>query len=500
MGVLKFRLSPPELATKVPDLRKAYVTGIDRTACRTSVDLRGGLLSCLRETGESGRVHVPWPVAGYGEPMVSTATLAERAQPYDLGIELARGKLNDVQNQLADWRQMGLLVPMEVEDALSHARKACARAVTARDNPGEGATAAALSLEASFLAARHLVDSYTSQLIRRRLDHSRPLPTLLACGVEGLSKSSTWAAQVAKTFQAGRVGMTWSKLSPDEGKRRWDDYDSQVNWCRKNNLQVTAGPLLDLHRGSLPDWLWLWEGDYEEIQEQATEHVRQTITRYRGKIATWHVVHRAASSEILGLSEEEQIKLTAHLLRVANRLDPDALMVVDFDRPWGEWMASSRFQLGPLHLADSLARAELGMSGIGLEIAPGYSRIGSHLRDLLDFSRLLDLYALVNLPVHISMALPSGTPPGTNGPNAIGVETVQFARTPDEAFQKQMMEAWFSLAVAKPFVRSVTWIQALDDIDPTYPQSGLFRTDGTAKPSFEWLKQFGGRISAPAAR
>ena len=498
--MLKFRIIPTDVTSKYPDLRKAYVTGMDRTPSRTTVELRPGLLTCHRETSESGRVHVPWPVSGFGEPVVSTATLAERGTVYDLAIELARGKLNDVQNQLADWRQAGLVVPEAVEDAIRRARKACARAATSRDSADDSATAAAVSLEASFAAAKQLAESYTDQLLNRRLEHSAPLPTILTCGLDGLTKASTWQARLPEVFHAGRVRMSWGAIAPDEGKRQWDESDHQVNWCRKNGLLVTAGPLIEFRKGALPDWLWLWDGDYDEIQTQAAEHVRQAVTRYRGKVTAWHLVHRVASQDILGLSEEEQIRLTAHLIQVAKRIDPDAQAIVDFDRPWGEWMASSRFQLGPLHLADSLARAELGLSGIGLEIAPGYRSLGSHVRDLLDYSRLLDLFALVNLPLHITLALPSGPSGETVGSATEPAPVCQWPRTPDEAFQRELVASWFALSVAKPYVRSVTWLQSYDSPSGLFPLAGLFRADGKPKPAFDWLKAFRSKISSVSRR
>ncbi len=111
MGVMKFRLPSNDLANRLPDYRKAYVTGLDRTPGRVGVELRNGMMTCSRETTESGRLFVPWPIEGHGTPMVGTATLAERPTPYVLAVELARGKLNDVRNQLADWTQMGLRRP-----------------------------------------------------------------------------------------------------------------------------------------------------------------------------------------------------------------------------------------------------------------------------------------------------------------------------------------------------------------------------------------------------
>ncbi len=108
MGVLKFQLPSNDLARRLPGFRKAYITGLDRTPGRLSVEFRNGLMACFRETSESGRLFVPWPIAGYGTPVVGTATLAERLSPYVLALELAQGKLNDVRNQMADWVQMGL--------------------------------------------------------------------------------------------------------------------------------------------------------------------------------------------------------------------------------------------------------------------------------------------------------------------------------------------------------------------------------------------------------
>ena len=130
MGVLKFQVNSPDSASRLPDLRKAYVTGMDRTPGRLSVEFRQGVMVCHRETNESGRLFVPWQVPGHGTPFIGTATLAERRDPYNLSVELARGKLNDVRNQLADWKQMGLRIPPELDAVLRKSQSAFVRAAT----------------------------------------------------------------------------------------------------------------------------------------------------------------------------------------------------------------------------------------------------------------------------------------------------------------------------------------------------------------------------------
>ena len=85
-------------------------------------------MTCIRDTPESGRLFVPWPIEGHGTPIVGTATLAERPTPYMLAVELARGKLNDIRNQLSEWMQMGLRSTPELEQALGEAQHAFVRA------------------------------------------------------------------------------------------------------------------------------------------------------------------------------------------------------------------------------------------------------------------------------------------------------------------------------------------------------------------------------------
>lgn len=491
MGVLKFLLTSPTLNARIPDLRRSYITGLDRTPSRLNLEFRSGLMLCHRDTSESGRLFVPWPVEGYGTPIVGTATLAERPEPYNLAVELARGKLNDVRNQLADWRQMGLRTPSELDAVLAEAHRAFIKAATSSDDHEASFAAAQASLSAIWRAGDLLIDVYTAQVLQSRLAGSTRLPTLLGCALDGDPKQAPWAgADFTAMFNSVRVSCPWKSLAPTEGQYRWDELDAQLAWCRRHRLAVQAGPLLDFRAGALPDWIWLWEGDFDTVLGLVVDLVRQTVTRYRGKIPIWNLVHRPACNDVLGLSEEEQIRITARAVQIARQADPAAQVLIGVERPWAEWMGSSPFQLGPLHLADYLVRADLGLAGIGLEIAPGYSAPGSAMRDLFDFSKLLDLYALLNLPLHIGLVMPSAAGPDPKADPSVRVEAGQWPSPPDEMTQAAWAAKWVALAVAKPFVRSVTWLQPTDAAPHLFPHGGLYRADQSAKPAVAWLKSF----------
>ena len=309
MGVMKFRLPSNEPALQVADFRKAYVTGLDRTPSRIGVELRNGLMTCARDTMESGRLFVPWPVPGYGMPIIGTATLAERPVPYVLAVELARGKLNDVRNQLADWTLMGLRPTVELDQALGDAQHAFIRAATSTDRPDVSLAAAQASLQAATRAGDLLMDAYTSQILQSRLLASSRLPTRLGCMLDVPPQKLPSSVDWPTTFNTCHIGVTWKQIAPTEGRYSWEVFDALLAWGKGLGMAIEAGPIVDFRQGALPDWIWLWQGDGETISGLVAEFVRQAVARYKGKIPLWHLVHRMASGEILGLSEEDQIRI-----------------------------------------------------------------------------------------------------------------------------------------------------------------------------------------------
>jgi hypothetical protein len=139
-------------------------------------------------------------------------------------------------------------------------------------------------------------------------------------------------------------------------------------------------------------------------------------------------------------------------------------------------------------LCDYLLRAELGLTGIAIEVAPGFSSPGSYMRDIFEFSKLLDLYALLNVPLHIWMATPSADGPDPLADPLVCTESAQWPLPIDENLQATRAAKWLVLAFAKPFVRSVTWLQASDALPHLYPHAGLLRSDQAAKPLLTWLR------------
>src|SRR5262249_563668 len=82
-----------------------------------------------RPTEESGHLVAPWPITNLGQLMGTSATLMNRTVPYDLLVELARGKVNQVRCQAADWQAGGLQIPPDLAEAIRQAAFVFGRAV-----------------------------------------------------------------------------------------------------------------------------------------------------------------------------------------------------------------------------------------------------------------------------------------------------------------------------------------------------------------------------------
>ena len=92
MGVMRFLIPSPPILENWPDVYRAYITGADGRVYPTRVEVDGPIITCRRAVSDSGRLYVAWPVAGFGTPMVSTASLVERAEPYLLPSSSRAGR------------------------------------------------------------------------------------------------------------------------------------------------------------------------------------------------------------------------------------------------------------------------------------------------------------------------------------------------------------------------------------------------------------------------
>src|SRR5262249_43314169 len=151
------------------------------------------LLRVSRVVDESGYLIVPWTIDGRGQMMGTSATLIERSRPYNLLVELARGKVNQVRCQAFDWRAGGLVLTPALEKLIHEAILASGRAITGA-SAEEAGQQARTALELAYQAAEQLVHAYVQQVFHIRHQRQTKLDTTLACGLSGAVPPTTLAA------------------------------------------------------------------------------------------------------------------------------------------------------------------------------------------------------------------------------------------------------------------------------------------------------------------
>jgi hypothetical protein len=224
------------------------------------------------------------------------------------------------------------------------------------------------------------------------------------------------------------------------------------------------------------------------------DFVETVIRRYKGSIHTWELVGRANSADVLALGEEQLLRLAVHALETSRAIDADARYVIRIGQPWGQYLSRTGRQLAPLHFADTLLRADLGVSGFDLEICVGYTRDASPPRDLMELSRLLDLWSTLGVPLALTLAYPSAADTDPLATKDAAMEPSAAESPWNEAAQAQWVRECVSLALAKPNVQTVAWAHLSDAGPHEWPHAGLVRADGAPKRALEELATLRGQF------
>ena len=499
MGVMSFLL-PEGLSQEVRgELERSSVAGgPDNMPTPTDLTFAAGQMRTRRMLDESGFLVAPWLVEGAGLLMGTTATLMERARPYALLVELARGKVNQMRCQAADWRMGGLHISAELQQAMHEATLAFGRAATGASGgrtTAEESAHAQDALTRGYRAAEQLVSSYIEQVFHIRHQRSPQLETALGCRLTpagaalppGLADNTV---PFAATFNAASLPFSWCDIEAEEGSFNWKPYDDLLDWALGQQLQVTAGPLVDFSSMLLPAWLWLWERDVPTMAGFMCKFVEAVVRRYRQQIRRWQLTAGSNCARILGLDEEELLGLTYRLADTARQVDPTLELIVGIAQPWGEYMTTQEWTHSPFIFADTLIRSGINnLAALDLEVIAGVGGRGSYCRDILEVSRLMDLYALLGVPLRLTLGYPAATGVDASADPELPVAAGRWHDGFSAEAQADWAAAFGSLAVCKPFVQAVQWVHLSDAQPHQFPHAGLLDASGQPRPALDRLRQ-----------
>ncbi len=349
---------------------------------------------------------------GVGLVTLQTCSLRQSDDAYQLPLELARGSCNRVRGQADQWQRSGLRLTENYQKEIQAGTDRFLDAVILQNDPNASALSAHEALGHLELAANYLVEAYSDQALVYRKHHERQMGTLLGASLDAQPVPTNDAANLyLNAFNTIQLRMHWGSIETDNGQLHFEPFDRQLDWASKQGLRVCGGPLLEFQTKLLPHWLYIFDGDFVGLVEAVSRFTTAVVKRYRGRIHVWNCVAGLNSPGPLKLNDEQVMRLTVAVLQAVRREDPRTPVLVTVDQPWGEYLAGNPEGLSPLHFADILVRSDLGLSGIGLQMRPGYWPGGSLPRSLLDISQTLDRWAVLGLPLMIQLALPNQASP-----------------------------------------------------------------------------------------
>jgi beta-galactosidase GanA len=163
--------------------------------------------------------------------------------------------------------------------------------------------------------------------------------------------------------------MRWVDLEPVEGKYNFATTDRWIEWAvRTAKLPLVGGPVVDLRPRSAPDWLFIWENDYDTLRDLVFEHIQAVVTRYRKTISRWTVASGLHVNTNFKISFEQILDLTRLSVMLIKKLHPTARVQLELQQPWGEYLVQNKRSIPPYVYAEAVLTTQLPIDAIALRL------------------------------------------------------------------------------------------------------------------------------------
>jgi hypothetical protein len=431
----------------------AYLIGPDSVPIAGEVIVEDEVIRCEKGTREAAAIALQidldahrLELLGHNTPIVDdivlrplgvltlqTCLLPDREDPYVLALELARHRIMLCLTKLEEWQVFELPEDSIELRLLDAARAIFTQALVRSSNKDDieetsrlGLIALWIAIEASErlaltqgrddLGARQDGSLYAS-IAEDGASAKRPMPVLhpgrggvvlptrpaMGVSVSPSVLNDQTKAAIRDVADFVSVPMRWIELEPIEGEYAYTPTDKWIEWAiRTAKIPVVAGPVVDFRPHCVPEWLYIWENDYDTLRDLVYEHMKAVVTRYRRTVSRWTVCSGLHCGDHFKLDFQQMIDLTRICVLVVRKLHPRAKVQVEIVQPWGGYHTSDRRSLPPLLYAEMLTQSGIPIDAFSLRVQMGSFRPGQDTRDLMAFSSMLDQYAMLDRPLSIS--------------------------------------------------------------------------------------------------
>jgi GH35 family endo-1,4-beta-xylanase len=489
----------------------AYLLGGDDVPLRADLAVRNGIIQCNKRGAGPAGLALPWPLKGAGTLMLETVRVPERERPYILTVELARGRLMRINQKLEEWALFEHADGAAVESKLADAKELLIRALQAEDR----AEASALgddALAASVVVGEEMARVHAKVLLDRRRQSGAFARRIFGATVNVEKTSDAYRNRLTSGCDFASLPLSWRQIEPREQEFNWKPLDTWVEYLSKKRIPMKGSSLLSFCEGDVPDWLYIWEHDFETIRDLAFEHIKRVLARYGQYIQVWDVVHGLHAQSAFAFTFEQLMELTRMAAAAIRQAAPRALSIINLVTPWGEYYARNQRTIPPMLYADMILQGGVNFDAFGAQFTFGAERDGMYPRDMFQISAMLDLLGKLGKPIHLTgVQVPSAPtkaksqeepPPVLAEPGGAASPTGpggwHGAWSPK--VQADWLREFGTVGLSKPFVETLCWGGLCDDEASVLPSGGLLKDNLTVKPAYEVLSQLRSEIGSAARR
>jgi len=456
-----------------------------------------GVLTVSRVEEHAAGVSLLWDAGPVGQYLLETTRLAPRPEPYVLNVELARFRLMKIVQKQEDWNLFDFPKNDKLMARFREAQGLFADALGLLDEPVLAAQLADQCLHVAIELSEELARFHADLLISRRKASNAFVKHIFGCRADPTVRGEKFREAMAGQFDYAIVPMSWKQFQPQEAA--WDSapVDEWVEFLVRRRMPIIAGPILCLDDTHVPEWMFIWENDFDTVRELAYEYVHKIVARYRKAVSMWNVASGLHKRGAFRLNFEQMIELTRLLVSQVKTVIPNARTLITINHAFGEYNAKGPSHVPPMLYAEMVTQAGISFEAFGLELEMGVPAPGRFTRDLFQLSCLLDKFSTLGRPLFLTaVAVPGRNSPdpsdhthGRLDPSRGG----RWRRPWDPQLQADWMEAVYHLALSKPYIESIAWGN-LTDVSPTVPGGGLLDDLLQPKPSFGKLQEMRGKF------
>ncbi|EAQ81247.1 hypothetical protein [Blastopirellula marina] len=486
MGALRFYAPPIERLSRRFDA--AYVVDYDQVPRRSKVQHDGKILSIDFEGDDSVKLRIPWNVDEFQSYFLATCSLRPRTEPYHLALEVARGVLSRLKALIAVCDGADIEQTEAFYAALGEAIEAFTIAATSDHHSEASQIASQECIGHTAEAFAQLTNVYRDAAIDFIQEHAPHRTFLYGVNIRNEHPSADASALLRPAFNTAVVSPVWKDCEPNEGRFDFEKVREQIRWCRSQGMRVVGGPVANLDDLNVPDWLYLWDNDFNSLLGFQLQYVETATRNLHGMTDLWYCSSGVNTTRAFHLTEEQQLRLLVGSIETMRRNDPQTPVLVSFDHPWGDYLSHAHRDLAPIHFAEEIVRANLGVTGVGVELNFNDCEGAIFPRDPFEVIRLLDQWGMLGLPLFVTLTFPSSRRFDKRAAHQISDhESPTFPIS--RRRQRQFVESLVPLILSHPQTQAIFWNQFTDATAHVYPNAGLFDRRDRPKSTLRSLRE-----------